>query len=247
MTSLSCGVGVSTFACPTKWQLWRQVLALLPRGRSFQTHELVHDFASGPNSQVGTFEANITGLGSEPNLERLTIQQRYWAAFAEVLAYLHARACALIEEMFCDTIAELQAEWWAEYGFPDACEPWHALCDKVRATGGSTCGYFQEIAAALGWIITCGDCQPGRGATAGCAAAGCSKTCGCPSNTMWITVHLADSPAYTAPVVTVAGAGRARAGAAIASNCPPQIDPLICLIERFKPAHVKAVYILEGP
>lgn len=231
------------FFCPTKWQIWRQVLALLPRGRAWQTHETnTERIVASESSQLGLYELGSTGLGTEPVVERLTVMQQYWAAFAEVLEYLHRRACALIEEFFCSTARELLPEWHVEYGHPDPCEPWRTLCDKVRATGGATCAYLAGLAASSGWVIACSDCSGvGGGARAGRMVAGadCNSPCACPANTIFIRVYLNESPSYSGRYLAPQ-AGLMRAGCDTA--CGPNIDALICLIERFKPAHVKAIY-----
>jgi uncharacterized protein YmfQ (DUF2313 family) len=236
------------FRCPTKYELWQQVLKMLPRGRAWQNAQSVGDTIYGDaNSQVGTFEADITPLGAEPSFERLTVLQQFWLAFAEVLEYLHQRACTLLDEMFCSTVNELRIEWWQEYGFPDPCDPWNSLCAKVTAVGGSNCEYLTSLAISRGWVIACADCDPTKAARAGCAHAGCAKTCGCAANTIYVSIDLAASPSYVAPKVKAARSGAARAGSAIAAECPPNAEALQCLIERFKPAHVKAVYIFEDP
>lgn len=242
---ISCTTSADVFRCPTKWELWRQIMALLPRGRAWQTHEDggPERVSTGVNSQVGTFQTAVTPLGGEPVVERLSVLEQYWAAYAELLDYFHQRACALIEEFFCATTVEQRDEWGIDYGFPDACEPWTRLCDKVAARGGATCAYLVEVAAARGWLVTCGDCGSGCGDRAGCARAGCAIAGGCAHNTIFITIDLASSPAWVAPLVTGARAGCARAGCATAAPCLPTADPLVCLIERVKPAHVRAVYL----
>jgi uncharacterized protein YmfQ (DUF2313 family) len=244
---MECPVNVTDpFFCPTKWQLWRQIIDLHPRGRAWQTHEEVSDVIDlSPHSQVGTFETDVSPLGVEPRVELLTVMQQFWAAFAAVGEYAHQRACQLLNEFFCESTVEQLNEWHIDYGFPDPCDPWHTLCDKVRAQGGATCEYLAAIAADRGWVLTCSDCEPQRSAVAGCTSAGCGKTCGCAANVIWVTIKLAESPAWVNPKITPAGAGRARAGASVAAPCPPEAVPLQCLIERFKPAHVKAIYIYE--
>lgn len=235
------------FRCPTKWELWRQIIDLLPPGRAWQRHEDIADVIfNSPDSQVGPFQSDVSPVGVEPIVQNLTRMQQYWAAFAAVGEWAHQRACALLEEFFCATTVEQRPEWWIDYGFPDPCDPWHTLCDKVRALGGSTCDYLQAISLERGWVVECGDCEPRRRAVAGCASAGCAKTCGCAANVIWITVHLNQSPAWVAPRIKVAKAGAAQAGTSVAAPCPPEAAPLQCLIERFKPAHVKAIYIYEG-
>lgn len=248
MIDNNCGrIAADPFHCPTKYELWRSLLALLPRGRAWQTAEDVSDVIYSPgNSQVGAFEVGSTGVGKEPSFERLTVLQQFWLAFAEVLEYLHSRACALIPEMFCSTVSELRSEWWIEYGYPDDCDPWNNLCEKVTAVGGSRCDYLAALAASRGWLLTCSDCDPNSGSHAGCARAGSARACGCAGNVIYLVIDLARSPSYVAPKIKPAHAGAARAGASVASECPPSAEALQCLIERFKPAHVKAVYIYEG-
>lgn len=238
-----CWLGAAdTFRCPTKWDLWRQAMALLPRGRAWQTHEdsTIDRVETGHNAQVGTFEVGATGIGAEPVIETLTVLEQYWAAHAEVLDYLHRRACALLEEFFCATTVEQRAEWGIDYGFPDPCEPWDDLCHKVAAQGGATCAYIAGVAARRGWSVTCVDCVPIERLTAGNARAGCARPCGCPPFTLIVRVSLADSPSYTAPVFLRAKAGRARAGKT--PMCGPAVTGLLCLIERIKPAHIRAIY-----
>lgn len=224
------------FVCPTKWDLFRQLLALLPRGRAWQSHEDVAEFDGAPgSSQVGTFEVGATGLGQEVNVEQLTVLERFWAAYAEVLEYLHQRACALLDEFFCDTTQEMLPEWMVEYGYPDPCEPYLALCEKVRARGGATCAYIAEMAWRRGYKVWCADCS---GAEAACAEAGLAETCICPPSAIHVLISAAESPAITA--VEPFEAGSAVAGCT--PPCPPVPDEIICLIERIRPAHVRATY-----
>lgn len=240
-------ITVDPFRCPTKWELWRQLIDLLPRGRAWQTHEEIGEVIdNSSNSQVGPFEVDTSPLGVEPRVEMLTTMQKFWAAFAAVGEYAHQRACALLEEFFCASTVEQVAEWQIDYGFPDPCEPWIRLCDKVAALGGATCEYLAGLAATRGWSLTCTECDPRRTAIAGCSKAGCAKTCGCPGNVIWVTINVRESPSWVTPTIKIATAGNARAGSSVAAPCPPESAPLQCLIERFKPAHVKAIYIYEG-
>jgi len=190
------------------------------------------------SAQVGTFEVGASGVGTDPELKRLTVLQQYWAAFAEVLEYLHQRACALLDEMFCATTTELRQEWGIDYGYPDPCEPWDALCEKVRAQGGATCAYLAELAARLGYTIECLDYCPNDGAAADCAIADCTPVAHqCVPNRIVIRILSAESPAMVNPPIYAADA-------AVADCTPPCSTPdqVICLIERFKPAHVLATY-----
>lgn len=231
------------FRCPTKWELWRQTLDLLPPGRAWQNHEEVAEFAGNVVADLGDYElGGPIGMGAEENVQQLTRLQQYWAGYAEVSAFLHQRACALLEEFFCATTQEQRDEWAIDYGFPDPCEPWLSLCEKVAAQGGATCAYLVQIAAASGWVIDCADCGGvGADSRAGrmIAGADCNSPCGCPVNTIFIRVYLDQSPSYKGRFFA-GQAGLMRAGCD--TGCGPNIDGLLCLLERFKPAHVKAIY-----
>ena len=229
------------FTCPTKWDLFRQLLALLPRGRAWQSHEEVVEFAGAPQaSQVGSFEVGATGLGQEVDVERLTVLERFWAAYAEVLEYLHQRACALLEEFFCDTTMEMLPEWHVDYGFPDPCERYRHLCEKVRAIGGQTCAYIAEVAAERGWVVRCRSCGSSR---ARCYRAG-QRRCACRHNEIVVEIDSRASPALASDVVWGRRAGQYRAGNG--DVCPPAdiIADVECLIERIRPAHVRTRYVV---
>jgi len=233
------------FRCPSKFELFDQVMKLLPRGRAWQTHEHITDpmHVASDDAQHGTYElGGALGMGAEAFVERLTGLQRYWLSLAEVLEYLHERACALVEEMFCETTAELKSEWGHEYGFPDTCEPWDTLCDKVRAQGGATCAYLASLAARVGYEIDCIDCSGGT--TANCAVAGCATVpCPCEPNVIRIRIHL-HRPAAVLPPVAQPGCAVAGMTTLCDEATAPTEPPaaVVCLIERFKPAHVKAIY-----
>lgn len=123
-------LGPSLDICPTQEQIIPQLLALLPRGRAFNTHD-----------------------GPPPTT---SIIYQFWNAFAEILAYVNQRICALRSEFFCATASKTLDTWLEEYGLPDGCDPFPNLCAKVGALGGVTCSYYQGLAAAIGWTITCG-------------------------------------------------------------------------------------------
>lgn len=238
---MSCEIaGERPFFCPTKWQLWQQIISLLPRGRAWQTHEHgTERIVASESSQLGIYELGSTGLGTEPVVERLSVMQQFWAAYAEVLEYLHQRACALLEEFFCSTTRELRIEWGREYGFPDECEPWDTLCDKVRSTGGATCAYLAALASRNGWHVECQDCANTRMALADAAVADCTPLdCECEAAVIRIRIITELSPAWTRPVPFNADA----AVADCTPPCPPVPDVVRCLIERWKPAHVRAIY-----
>lgn len=220
-----CAGSAALFFCPSKWQLWQQVLALLPRGRAWQTHE------------PPVYTINEAGV---PDIDSLTVQQRYWAAYAEVLEYLHQRACALLDEMYCASARELLPEWLTEYGFPDQCEPYDTLCEKVADLPGASCTDIAVSALRRGWVIECVDCGMGPYAppVAEFAIADQSPAdCGCIGLT--IRVLTAQSPAYTAETLYPVAD---QAVADCSDLCGPRVAPLICLIERIRPAHIPVTY-----
>lgn len=227
------------FRCPTKWEYFAAAMALLPRGRAWQSHEapqrVRHDGAG-----YGAADYGHARYGQVAVETAHTVLQRYWLSYAAVLEYFAQRACDLVAEFFCFSARETLEFWGADYGFPDPCDPWETLCEKVAAQGGATCEYITWAAARRGWAIGCSDCVTG-GAMAGCIEVGCDTLCApeCQPNTLYITVRLADSPAYTAEYVQPL-AGRMTAGCSLL--CEPNIEHVECLIERIKPAHVQAVY-----
>lgn len=233
----SCADVADPFFCPDKWALFAQIMANLRPGRATQTN--------WDTVEIAEAEGDVWPPDN-PWAGRLTPLQQYWAAVAEVLAYLHARACALIPEMFCSTIAETRREWEIEYGFPDPCEAYDDLCEKVNAIGGTRCEYFVAIAARRGWDVTCLDCAYADGSdtadcgAADCAGAACDPDCG--PDTIFITINLATSPAYSAPEIPPS-ADCAVADCTVV--CDPNVENLKCLIERVKPAHVRAIYIVS--
>lgn len=234
------------FKCPTKEEYLIQLLALLPRGRAWQSHE---DASAAVIQRFEDYVA-VTGeaqtgdamVGQEGYRVARTVLSAYWAAYAEICEYVSARACKLLAEFFCASLDET-FDWWSiDYGFPDPCDPWNDLCEKVAAQGGASCAYITWAASRRGWSIICSDCGSAQAqAVAGCAYAGqWTSTCyDCQANTINIVVDVLNSPAYVVfnnPAV----AGCCRVGCV--SLCAPNIQQVECLIERVKPAHVQAVY-----
>lgn len=204
-------------ACPSAEAVAGQLVKLLPRGRAWRTHE------GGP--------------------EPASTLWRFWRAVAEPFAFLHERLCALRLEFWCATHSETRDVWLAEYGLPDACDPFPDLCTKVAALGGTRCDYYAAVAARAGWSIACltrqGQCgvaAGGRRAKAGRANPG--RRLG-PAQ-MIIRVDLGASPAYAGGRRARARAGRLRAGRPL--SCGANIDALKCLIERVVHAEIEVIY-----
>lgn len=234
------------FRCPSKLEYLRQAIALLPRGRAWQSHE---DRVPGRldrfpdlNSEAGEAESGSAIAGQPAIAIENTVLTGYWSAFAEVLEYFAQRACALVNEFFCPTVGETEELWGADYGFPDECDPWNSLCEKVAAQGGATCEYLVWAASRRGWVISCNDCSESRNFQAGCARAGrrlCTKPC--EPNVLTITLRLSESPAFK---TTSRPARGLRMMAGCTRLCAPSPEQIKCLIERVKPAHVKLQYVI---
>jgi uncharacterized protein YmfQ (DUF2313 family) len=222
MTTVSCAPADRQFFCPDRFQLFKAVMGLLPSGRAWQTHQDMAeiDRYSG-NAEYGRYElGGSVGLGGQEVIEPQTDLQRYWFTYAVLLEFLYQRACALIEEFFCATVDENRAEWEIDYDFPGACPAWPTLCDKVAAQGGTRCEYWQAMAAAMGWSITCLDCHANQ---AMCMQAGCSQACGCPPDTIYVAVDASESASYADDTELVG---------------------LKCIVEQIRHAHLKVVYVL---
>jgi uncharacterized protein YmfQ (DUF2313 family) len=204
--------------CPSKEEIIQQLLALLPRGRAWQTHE------GGP--QPGS------------------VLYQFWLAVAEVFELVSLRACDLRDEFFCATTTEMYDRWMTEYGLPDACDPFPDLCAKVAAIGGTRCEYYAEVAARAGWSIACEDRLTQCGASAGHKMR--SKTGRAQPGRriraaqLVIRVYTSDSPAFSGRRQTPSKAGRLKAGRALV--CPPDINGLKCLLARIIHAEVQTIY-----
>ena len=201
--------------CPTRDEIVPQLLAMLPRGRAWGTHD------GGP--YPGSFA------------------YQFWTAVAEVWAEVNARICALKPEFFCASQVETHDTWMEEYGLPDGCDPYPDLCTKVAAVGGTRCEYYSAIAARAGWSISCEDINDACGVKADNAFADCAVAGdGLAAGQLFILVSLGSSPAYTAGAATPALADLAVADGFL--TCPPDLSGLECLLARIVGAHIQIIY-----
>jgi uncharacterized protein YmfQ (DUF2313 family) len=200
--------------CPTADELAPQYLALLPRGRAW----------------------GEGGPGREPG----GILYGWIYALAIVMAAAHATLCTLKLEFFCATATATLDLWQEDYGLPDDCDPYADVCAKVAATGGVTCAYYEEVAASIGWSITCGtscaiDCGLIEAGMVGGPVAG--------PGTLMFVVYLAGSSAFSGSTQVMGPvAGFLEAG--MAPACGPDITALDCVMQRIAPAHADIVYSL---
>jgi hypothetical protein len=222
--------------CPTPDEVLAAALALLPRGRAWQTHE------SGPRpgADIGFSPKAFDNTAFSTAYEAPSILRRYWAAVSDVFYFLNQRLCALRLEFWCASQSETRDQWMAEYGLPDACDPFPDLCAKVAAIGGTRCDYYAAIAARMGWSIECSEsvvkCGSRMNSRAGRARAGAIRNLA----QLKVIVHLNSSPAFTGGRSLPSIAGRMRAGRR--QSCGPNILPLMCLMSRIVHAEIQIVY-----
>ncbi len=220
MTAAACGTAApSADICATQDQWVGQLIALLPRGRAWGTH----DGGPYPGSVLYAF----------------------WYAVAGVLAWFEGIACALILEFYCaaTTTAGNRDLWMLDYNLPDGCDPFPDLCTKVAALGGTRCEYFTAVCARAGWAITCVDLYDACGVRAGnggAMAGCCTAGQGLAAAQMYISVSLSGSPAYSGGALTPSLAGRMLAGQQLV--CPPDLTGLQCLLARIVGAHKQILY-----
>jgi len=225
--------------CPTVSETLASLLALLPRGRAWQSN----DGGPEPYRDAPFDPLSFDPLAFDTDSRQGSILYRFWEAVAHVVNFANERLCALALEMFCATQSETRDLWMAEYGLPDACDPFPDLCTKVAAQGGTRCEYFADVAARVGWSITCIEemfrCSQ---ALAGKARASRARAGGAvrPSCRLIIVVDVAGSPAFVGKLTRTPLAGRLRAGQRL--SCGPSLVPLHCLLERMVPAHMEIDY-----
>jgi hypothetical protein len=230
-----------SFQCSTRLQRFRQMLQLLPRGKAWQTGE-----PAGQAYTVTMAQPGFAQTGLFQTLDRpLTVMHAFFSAAADFFSQLEQMLCALRLEFWCATQTQTNDLWLAEYGLPDACDPFPNLCAKVGAFGGTRCDYFSAVAAQAGWSISCdnvfsaicamfGTYQLGEVGLGGQGGAA----------TIQVTVRLSESPAYQGRIETLPQLGAFQLGGLL--TCAPDISPLICLLDRIVPAHVAVNYLTEN-
>lgn len=227
--------------CPTFVESFEATAAITPKGDAWPVNDgggTIHRYLQWLPGLVGPPAAADWPTGF--------VQAGWFASLASVRNYVETRLCALREEFWCATHVETHAEWMAEYGLPDPCDPFPDLCVKVAAIGGTRCEYYVEIAARAGWSIECSDEVAQCGAEAGCSEAGCDEAAGRTSMCrLIITVNLEESDAYVGGWQVLPYAGCFEAGFPLA--CDPNIDALKCIMERIVHAHVEVVYEIIEP
>lgn len=202
--------------CPTLDDVTAATLALLPRGRAWQTNE------------------------GSPSTDGVLYQ--YWRSFAVVMEYLTQRLCDLRLEFWCQSVNETRDEWMTEYGLPDACDPFPDLCTKVAAIGGTRCEYYAEVAARSGWTIACQENFATCGSHVGFSLAGKARagaTLNSATLTIIIFINQSEAMAHVGRYLPSL-AGRMCAGRRL--TCGPDIEPLRCILSRIVHAEITQLY-----
>lgn len=228
--------------CPTLDEITAAMLALLPRGRAWQTNEGY----PRRGQEIGFSPDAFNNDAFSSSLSDGSQLYRYWRAFSVLLDYLTQRLCALRFEFWCQSVSETLDGWMVEYGLPDNCDPFPDLCTKVAAIGGTRCEYYAVIAARSGWSISCRETTYSCGSRAGYSYAGKARA-GSTLNAaqLQIIVHLPESAAY-APTgrFLPPRAGRLRAGRRL--SCGPDLSPLQCLLSRVIHAEIQTIYEVDN-
>lgn len=202
--------------CPSDAEVAASISALRPRGDAWRNGG--HDAIAG--STMGAF----------------------FEAFGEVAGEADRRVCALVDEYFCSTAVETLDLWALEYGVPDGCDPFAAICEKVNAVGDSIPAYAIAAALRRGWSITIAEefITAVEDSSMGMGLMG-TMLMGAATGVAWrITIDLAASPSYTAPLDVEPLMGLMLFGDGF--NCGPDIDPLVCLIRRIAPGHADLIF-----
>lgn len=227
----------ASFRCPSKLQIFRQLLLLLPRGRAWQSNGAVGQAFTATMAQPGFAQIRMFQTLDRP----LTVLHAFWAAVADFFFQLTRLLCALRLEFWCATQSQTRELWLQEYGLPDACDPFPNLCAKVGALGGTDCAYYHDTAARAGWVVSCeplfsaicfqlGTFQLGNIGLGGEGGAA----------TIRVTVDLAASPAFQGQIETRPQLGAFQLGNTL--NCDPDFSALVCLLDRIVHAHVAVIY-----
>ncbi len=168
---------------------------------------------------------------------------RFFSALGVGMGPTHRRFCALTDEFFCSSAFETIDLWKLEYGVPDGCDPYADVCEKVNAVGDTTTAYAIAAAASRGWsigiaeewITNVEDCTVGLGLMG-------TAIFGAENGVKWIvTIDLTASIAFTVKAGVEPLFGLMLAGDTF--DCPPDIEPLKCLIRRIAPAHADLEFL----
>lgn len=151
---------------------------------------------------------------------------------------LHGRLNDLITQIFPCTTTELLPEWEATLGLPDPCigvlgtiqQRQAAVCAKFSARGGQSKQYFIDLARQAGFEFEIKEFAPFRASI---------SRAGDPLNSeAWAFTWEITAPSDTATVIYFR-AGQSTAGDPLATWGN---STLVCLIERYAPAHTIIIW-----
>ncbi len=167
---------------------------------------------------------------------------RVFQAFGAVFGAAERRICAMVDKFFCSTASETLDLWALEYGVPDGCDPFADVCEKVNAVGDSTPDYAAAAALLRGWSISIAQefITAAQAGQFGAGQFGAQIFAAEPGVAWRITIDLSASTAYAGRLSRYPSFGSMQFGDGY--NCPPDIEPLTCLIRRIAPAHADLVF-----
>lgn len=203
---------------PKGADLLPQVLACAPRGEAW-----------------GTDEAD-DGHGAAPE------QRKSWLGIATCLAAIYRWVFEVTVQIFPTAITFSLADWEEELGLPDPCGPSDASVEarkaavsaKLTALGGSSPGYFTDVAAAAGFDISIEEPTGFE-----CGASECAGP-DSPTSTDPETVWIVRPDGYRM-FEFEAGAGELGAGGARLVSYT-DIVGLECLLRGIAPVHTQLVF-----
>jgi uncharacterized protein YmfQ (DUF2313 family) len=153
------------------------------------------------------------------------------------------RVCDMVDEFFCSSAVETLERWALDHGVPDGCDPFADVCEKVNAVGDTVPAYAEAAALRRGWSISIDQAfiTAVQNGTFGFGQFG-QQLFGAQQGVLWsVTVDLSASPAYTVRSSRFPSFGSQQYGDGF--DCPPDIEPLRCLMRRIAPAHADLDFI----
>ncbi|QDM27008.1 hypothetical protein FNL56_13460 [Tardiphaga sp. vice304] len=229
---------MASFRCPTVEEVTAATLALLPRGRAWQTHETGPMRGEEPGFSISGFAPDAFSTRSR----KPSILWAFWRAVAGVIHFLSQRLCDLRLEFWCATQSETNDLWLQEYGLPDDCDPFPDLCLKVAAIGGTRCEYYALVAARAGWSIACTEIVNFCGTRVGSRSSqpGKMRPGRLSTASLRIIVNLSESPAWRGGSRSRPQPGSFKPGRRL--SCPPNIAVLECILARVVHAEIQIKY-----
>jgi len=163
---------------------------------------------------------------------------------AEEFARVDSRSDDLQEERDIRYASELLIDHEIDLGLPDECsaeaqtiqERRFAAHAKLIALGQQNPAYFIQLAAALGWTITITEYKPFW-----CGYGVSGEPCGCQNN---IFYWKASIYVYGLEIIYFL-CGSSECGDLL--SYLPDTDSLVCMLNKYKPAHTIFLYDYDGP